>query len=110
MIEIKVPQFGESIIEGTISQWLKKQGERVTTGEVIVEIETDKVNAEVAAEKSGILSKISKQAGEIVQVGEVIALLEQQDEINNESQSGNETVAEEAVETKEEDKGQEEEV
>jgi 2-oxoglutarate dehydrogenase E2 component (dihydrolipoamide succinyltransferase) len=78
MIEIKVPDLGESITEGAISEWLIKEGEAVHAGDIILEIETDKVNLEVNADHDGILTEIKKQKGETVEVGEVIALLNEE--------------------------------
>lgn len=79
MFEIKIPDLGESIIEGTIVEWLKDEGDAVRAGDVVALLETDKVNVEVTAEESGILQKIVKQKGETVKVGETIALLEIRD-------------------------------
>ncbi|MDI3257282.1 MAG: 2-oxoglutarate dehydrogenase complex dihydrolipoyllysine-residue succinyltransferase [Kyrpidia sp.] len=73
MSDIKVPELGESIVEATILNWLKKEGDPVTKGEAVAELETDKVNVEVAAEEDGVLESIVKQAGETVKVGETIA-------------------------------------
>ncbi|MGI6127421.1 MAG: 2-oxoglutarate dehydrogenase complex dihydrolipoyllysine-residue succinyltransferase [Planifilum sp.] len=75
MMEIKVPELAESITEGTISKWVKREGEPVQEGEVVAELETDKVNVEISAEREGTLKKILKQEGETVRVGEAIALL-----------------------------------
>ncbi len=77
MIEIKVPDLAESITEGTISQWLLKVGDKVNKGESIVELETDKVNIEVNTDFSGTLTKMLKVPGDVVQVGEVIAILDE---------------------------------
>jgi 2-oxoglutarate dehydrogenase E2 component (dihydrolipoamide succinyltransferase) len=71
--EIRVPMLGESIVDGTIVSWLKKEGDLLQRGEVLVELETDKINIEVNAEQDGILQKIMKQVGDVVAVGEVIA-------------------------------------
>jgi 2-oxoglutarate dehydrogenase E2 component (dihydrolipoamide succinyltransferase) len=76
MIELKVPELAESISEGTVLQWLVNVGDKVNKGEGIVELETDKVNLEVGAESTGILTKVLKEAGDTVEVGEVIAILE----------------------------------
>lgn len=73
MIEIKVPQLAESINEGTIAKWLKKEGDVVQAGDILLELETDKVNLEINAEEDGILKERLKQEGETVFVGEVIA-------------------------------------
>lgn len=75
MIEIKIPELAESIVEGTIANWLKEVGDTVSQGEAVAELETDKVNVEVNAEEEGVLQEILKQPGDTVQVGEVIALL-----------------------------------
>lgn len=74
-IPVKVPEMGESILEGTIGRWLKKQGEAVRAGEVLLELETDKINLEVSAPADGVLERIEKQAGEMVSVGEVLAII-----------------------------------
>jgi len=74
--EIKVPELAESITEGTIAQWVKKVGDRVEKGEFIVELETDKVNAEIISEEAGILTQILAEEGDTVLVGQVIAVVE----------------------------------
>ena len=74
-VEIKVPQLGESIVEATIGQWLKHEGDTVAEGEPVVELETEKVNMEVVAPGSGMLQSITKQEGDTVGIGETIALL-----------------------------------
>ena len=73
MAELKVPELAESITEGTIAQWLKKEGEYVEKGDFVVELETDKVNVEVIAEQSGVITKLLREEGDTVQVGEAIA-------------------------------------
>jgi len=75
-VEIRVPTLGESIVDATIASWQKKEGDLVQRGEVLLELETDKVNVEVNAEQDGVLQKVTKQVGDIVAVGEVIALIE----------------------------------
>jgi 2-oxoglutarate dehydrogenase E2 component (dihydrolipoamide succinyltransferase) len=59
--KIVVPSLGESVVEATVARWLKKEGDRVEPGEPLVELETDKVNLEVGAEKSGVLSRIQRK-------------------------------------------------
>ena len=71
--EVKSPTFPESVADGTIANWVKKEGEIVHQDEVIAEIETDKVVLEVLAPFDGLISKIHKPAGEIVQSAELIA-------------------------------------
>jgi 2-oxoglutarate dehydrogenase E2 component (dihydrolipoamide succinyltransferase) len=76
-IDIKVPPMGESISEATVAGWRKKPGEQVNTGDILVELETDKVTMEVPAPASGVLSKIVKNSGEIVKLGDLLATLEE---------------------------------
>ncbi|HFK1456358.1 TPA: 2-oxoglutarate dehydrogenase complex dihydrolipoyllysine-residue succinyltransferase [Bacillus cereus] len=76
MIEIKVPELAESITEGTISQWLINVGDKVEKGGSVVELETDKVNVEIIAEDSGIVSKLLGEPGDTVEVGATIAILD----------------------------------
>lgn len=76
-VEIRVPALGESIVEATISKWVKQEGDAVAIGEPMVELETDKVNLEVAAEQSGVLRSIVKGEGETVAIGDVLAVLEE---------------------------------
>ena len=76
MAEIKVPELAESITEGTIAQWVKKVGDRVEKGEFIVELETDKVNAEIISEEAGVLTQVLAEEGDTVLVGQVIAVVE----------------------------------
>jgi len=73
--EVVMPQMGESITEGTVSRWLKAVGDRVQKDEPLLEISTDKVDAEVPSPGSGILLEIKVQEGETVAVGSVVALV-----------------------------------
>ncbi|WP_313639017.1 2-oxoglutarate dehydrogenase complex dihydrolipoyllysine-residue succinyltransferase [Paenibacillus sp.] len=75
MSEILVPDLGESISEGTIYKWLVKEGDTVGQGDVLAELETDKVNLEISAEVEGVISSILRQAGENVAVGEAIGII-----------------------------------
>ncbi len=72
MSDIKVPEMGESVTEGTILRWTVAEGDAVQQGDVLLELETDKVNLEVSAESSGIIDTRLRQEGDTVQVGEVI--------------------------------------
>src|SRR5258708_19534170 len=74
-VEIKVPALGESIVEATVGQWLKHEGERVSAGEPVVELETEKVNMEVVAPADGVLRAISKRERDTVAIGEGLAEL-----------------------------------
>src|SRR5919202_6889728 len=73
--EIKMPQLGESVVEGTISKWLKQEGETVGEDELLVEISTDKVDSEVPSSAAGVLQKILVPEGETVSVGTPIAVI-----------------------------------
>src|ERR1700719_3659657 len=77
MASVKMPQLGESITEGTISKWLKKPGDQVKKYEGLVEIITDKVNAEVPAPLAGILKEIKVKEGATVSRATEIALIEE---------------------------------
>src|SRR5437870_4121219 len=74
--EVKMPQMGESIAEGTIVKWLKKEGDQVKRDEPLFEISTDKVDAEIPAPASGVLSEIKVQEGETVAVNTVVAIID----------------------------------
>lgn len=76
-IEVRVPQMGESIVEAVIGAWRKREGDPVNPGDVLVELETEKVNVEVTADRAGVLQHILKREGETVTVGEVIAMIEE---------------------------------
>ncbi|MFH2139504.1 MAG: 2-oxoglutarate dehydrogenase complex dihydrolipoyllysine-residue succinyltransferase [Pseudomonadota bacterium] len=76
IIEVKVPQLSESVSEATLLTWNKKVGERVSEGENLIDIETDKVVLELPAIKSGVLSRILKESGSQVVSGEVIAQID----------------------------------
>jgi 2-oxoisovalerate dehydrogenase E2 component (dihydrolipoyl transacylase) len=73
---VVMPQLGESVHEGTISKWLVKPGDRITEFEPMLEVDTDKVNAEVPAPVSGVLKEILAKEGQTVQAGAEIAVVE----------------------------------
>ena len=77
MIAIKVPPLGESIVEATVSRWLKQEGDVVAAGETLVELETDKITVEVPALKAGILSARSRAEGDVVAVDDVLGQLDE---------------------------------
>ncbi len=76
-VEIRVPALGESVVDATISKWLKAEGESVTAGEALVELETDKVNVDVPADQAGVLARIVRAEGDTVGVGETIAIIDE---------------------------------
>ena len=73
--EVVMPQMGESIFEGTITRWLKRPGDMVEKDEVLLEISTDKVDAEIPSPAAGILSEIKVPEGSTVEVNTVIAII-----------------------------------
>jgi len=74
-IPVIMPQLGESVVEGTVIEWLKKEGDRVQKDEGILAISTDKVDAEIPAPASGVLSQILAKTGEVVPVGKTLAII-----------------------------------
>ncbi len=76
MSNVVVPQLGESVSEARVARWLKHEGDHVETGEPLVELETDKIDLEVAADHAGVLSSIKHREGDDVKVGEVLAVVE----------------------------------
>ena len=75
-VEVKMPQMGESITEGTIITWHKKPGDEIEQDETLLEIGTDKVDTDVPAPESGVLSEILVEEGATVDVGTVIAIID----------------------------------
>ncbi|MGA2476586.1 MAG: dihydrolipoamide acetyltransferase family protein [Terriglobia bacterium] len=79
-VKVLMPKGSDTMTEGKVLKWAKKEGDQVSTGETVVEIETDKVDMEVEAMGSGVLRKILVQAGKVVPVGELLALIAKPDE------------------------------
>ncbi len=77
MIEVKVPEFSESVSEGVLLDWQKKKGEAVQDGETLVAVETDKIVLDVPAPCGGTLAEIRKQAGETVHSRDLLALIDE---------------------------------
>jgi len=77
MSNIVVPVLGESIVEARIAKWLKKPGDRVEVGEPLVELETEKTNLELSAEKRGVITSIARKEGEDVKIGELLAVVDE---------------------------------
>ncbi len=77
MTAIKVPQLGESIVEATVSRWLKNEGDQVAEGDNLVELETDKITVEVPALASGVLTKRAVNEGDVVTVDQLLGELEE---------------------------------
>src|SRR4051812_25193597 len=94
MFELKMPKLGESVTEGTIGKWLKKPGEKVNKYDLLVEVQTDKVNTEIPSQISGTLKEIKVQEGETVPIGTVLALFDTADESAPASAAGPSAAAE----------------
>src|SRR3954462_15351564 len=79
MTDVVMPQMGESIVEGTLTKWLKKAGEKVERDEPLFEISTDKVDTEIPAPAAGVLGEVLVQEGQTVGVGAVVARINEGD-------------------------------
>ena len=75
MADVTLPQLGETVTEGTITQWFKQVGDTVAADEPLFEVSTDKVDTEVPSPVAGTLTEIRVQEGETVEVGTVIAVV-----------------------------------
>ncbi len=100
--ELKLPKMGESVAEATITNWLKKVGDKIAIDEAVLEIATDKVDSEIPSEISGVLSEILFNVDDIVKVGQTIAIIETEaqevtPEVAPESVVGVEEIIEKAV-------------
>jgi pyruvate dehydrogenase E2 component (dihydrolipoamide acetyltransferase) len=73
MIDVVMPQMGESIVEGTLTRWLKKPGDKVERDEPLFEISTDKVDTEIPSPTAGVLSEVLVQEGATVAINSVVA-------------------------------------
>ncbi|MFC6887418.1 biotin/lipoyl-containing protein, partial [Actinomadura yumaensis] len=74
-VSVTMPQLGESVTEGTVTRWLKKEGERVETDEPLLEVSTDKVDTEIPSPASGVLTSITVAEDETVEVGAELAII-----------------------------------
>ncbi|MGA8185048.1 MAG: 2-oxoglutarate dehydrogenase complex dihydrolipoyllysine-residue succinyltransferase [Terriglobia bacterium] len=75
--KIVVPELGESVVEATVGHWRKQQGDRVAVGDILVELETEKVDLEVGAERAGVLATIERKEGEDVKIGDLLGVIEE---------------------------------
>jgi 2-oxoglutarate dehydrogenase E2 component (dihydrolipoamide succinyltransferase) len=76
-VNIVVPEVGESIVDARVAKWLKKEGDTVAAGDPLVELETDKIDLEVAAPQAGVLGRIAHQNGADVKVGDVLGIIDE---------------------------------
>ncbi|HKN64960.1 MAG TPA: 2-oxoglutarate dehydrogenase complex dihydrolipoyllysine-residue succinyltransferase [Gemmatimonadaceae bacterium] len=77
MTSIKVPPLGESIVEATVSRWMKKEGDQVSPGDTLVELETDKITVEVPAMSRGVLTKRLHAEGDVVRVNDLLGEIDE---------------------------------
>jgi 2-oxoglutarate dehydrogenase E2 component (dihydrolipoamide succinyltransferase) len=77
MTNILVPELGESVVEARVARWLKKEGERVEVGDPVVELETEKIDLEVNADRGGVITSIKHKEGDDVKIGEVLAVMDE---------------------------------
>lgn len=111
--EIVMPKMGESVIEATITKWLKQEGDTIEEDDALAEIATDKVDSEIPSPVEGTLSKLNYSEGDTVAVGEVIAVMDVDDEDAEDDSSDDEAApsaeaTEKPKEEKQEEKQQEE--
>ncbi len=113
-MEIIMPKMGESVSEGTIIKWHKKAGDKVKRDEIIFEISTDKVDTEIPSPADGVLQEIRVNEGDTVEVGTVVAIINENGEVSEKPQKSEETVKEEIrqrrTEKVEDKKSKEEEI
>ncbi len=76
-MNINVPDMGESVVNVRVARWLKQEGEPVTAGEAVVELETDKANMEISADHTGVLTHITHHEGDEVHIGDVLGVIEE---------------------------------
>src|SRR5262245_53929257 len=88
MTNIVVPELGESVVEARVARWLKKEGDRVEVGDALVELETEKVDLEVNAEKGGVLASITRREGDDVKIGELLGTVDETGAIGGKGATG----------------------
>ncbi|MET7467072.1 biotin/lipoyl-containing protein, partial [Nonomuraea sp. NPDC005501] len=76
-VSVQMPQLGESVTEGTVTRWLKKEGERVEADEPLLEVSTDKVDTEIPSPSAGVITKIVVAEDETVEVGAELAIIDE---------------------------------
>ena len=103
MVEIKVPELAESITEGSIASWLKSVGDFVEAGENLLELETDKVNVEVISEHAGVITELKAEEGDTVEVGDVIAIVDESKGAGDAGDTSNNSSENESKETPDND-------
>src|SRR5260221_3541978 len=79
VFELKMPKLGESVTEGTIGKWLKQPGEKVEKYDLLVEVQTDKVNTEIPSPVAGTLKAVNVKEGDTVPIGALLATFDTAD-------------------------------
>src|SRR2546430_4052732 len=77
--ELKMPKLGESVTEGTIGKWLKQPGDKVNKYDLLVEVQTDKVNTEIPSPVAGTLKEVKVEEGQTVPIGTLLAIFDTAD-------------------------------
>src|SRR4051794_9069456 len=86
-VSVTMPRLGESVTEGTVTRWLKQEGERVEADEPLLEVSTDKVDTEIPSPAAGVLSRIVVAEDETADVGSELAVIAGDDEGDGASES-----------------------
>lgn len=76
MYEIQMPKFGQTMLEGEISEWFVKEGDRIEKGDAVCEVSTDKIVNEVESFQSGTVKELLYEEGDVVEIGKVICRIE----------------------------------
>src|ERR1700756_3758392 len=97
-VSVSMPQLGESVTEGTVTRWLKSEGEHVEADEPLLEVSTDKVDTEVPSPASGTLLSIKVQEDETVDIGVELAVIGDADEAGGDTGVQEQPAAEQAAE------------
>src|SRR3954454_25215132 len=95
LVDIEMPAMGESVTEGTVLEWHVSEGDSVEEGQTVIEVSTDKVDAEVPAPASGTITKLLVAEDDTVQVGQALAQLDPNGGASSEDASKDEEVSEE---------------
>src|SRR5690348_10269960 len=96
-VSVTMPRLGESVTEGTITRWLKQEGDRVEADEPLLEVSTDKVDTEIPAPAAGVLSRIVVHEDETAEVGSELAVIAGEDESAGDDSGGGESGGEAAA-------------
>ena len=100
IVEIRMPKMGESVVEGTILKWLKSVGDTIAEDESLLEVGTDKVDTDIPSPKSGTITEIFFNEGDIVEIGKPIATIETEATDKNNSTPEKEVTSSETIQTK----------